>query len=263
MTMMTTISLNGHPTWARLPRGKGPTVVLLHGGMSSSASLLKSIGPSLARHYRVAAFDRRGHGRTGDTDDPFSYDDMATETIAFLKYLKRKVFLVGHSDGGNVALLVAMRRPDLVRRIVVIGANYHFEGLMPLASFDVESEEFAQWAQRFGEHSPDGPEHARAVEEKTRVMTFSQPTLTTEDLATIAVPVLVMAGDDDVATLAHTCSMYEAIPGAQLAIVPGTSHMLLKERTKESVRVIDHFLTSKLPPATFAPIRRPSIEERG
>jgi pimeloyl-ACP methyl ester carboxylesterase len=70
----------------------------------------------------------------------------------------------------------------------------------------------------------------------------------------------VMAGDDDVATLAHTCSMYESIPHGQLSIVPGTSHMLLKERTKESVRIIEHFLTSKLPPVTFAPIRRENPE---
>jgi pimeloyl-ACP methyl ester carboxylesterase len=228
--------------------------------MSSSASLLKSIGPLLAKDFRIAAFDRRGHGRTGDTDEPFSYDAMASETIAFIEHLERRVSLVGHSDGGNVALMVAMRRPDLVRRIVAVGANYHFEGLMAVSSFDTDSEAFAQWAQRFGENSPDGPEHARAVEEKTRLMTFSQPTLTTQDLATISVPVLVMAGDDDVATLAHTCSMYEAIPDAQLAIVPGTSHMLLKERTKESVRVIDHFLASKLPPVTFAPMRRAGVD---
>ena len=258
MTKVTTISLNGHPTWARLPRGKGPTVVLLHGGMSGSASLLTSIGTSMAKRFRVAAFDRRGHGRTKDTDEPFSYDAMATETVAFIEYLDRRVHLVGHSDGGNIALLVAMRRPDLLRRVVAIGANYHHEGLMPMAPFDSESEAFSEWAQRFGENSPDGPEHARAVEEKTRIMTFSQPTLTPKDLATIPVPVLVMAGDDDVATLSHTCSMYEAIPQGQLSIVPGTSHMLLKERTKESVRIIDHFLVSKLPPVTFAPLRRPS-----
>jgi pimeloyl-ACP methyl ester carboxylesterase len=262
MTKVTTISLNGHPTWVRLPRGKGPMLVLLHGGMSSSASLLKSIGPSLAKRYRVAAFDRRGHGRTADTEESFSYDAMASETIAFIEHLKRRVSLIGHSDGGNVALIVAMRRPDLLRRIVVIGANYHFEGLMPVPSFDVESDDFAQWAQRFGENSPDGPEHARAVEEKTRVMTFSQPTLTTQDLATIPVPTLVMAGDDDVATLAHTCSMYEAIPEAQLAIVPGTSHMLLKERTNVSVRIIEHFLRSPVPPVTYAPMRRENPETR-
>jgi len=260
MTKVTTISLNGHPTWAHVPKRKGPTIVLLHGGMSSSASLLKSIGPPLAKRARVVAFDRRGHGRTGDTDEPFSYESMATETIAFIEYLKRRVDLVGHSDGGNVALIVAMRRPELVRRVVAIGANYHFEGLMPLDSFDTESEEFAEWAQRFGELSPDGPEHARAVEEKTRIMYGSQPTLTTHDLATISVPVLVMAGDDDVATLSHTCSMYESIPQGQLSIVPGTSHMLLKERTKESVRIIEHFLTSKLPPVTFAALRRENPE---
>jgi pimeloyl-ACP methyl ester carboxylesterase len=226
--------------------------------MSGSASLLTSIGTSMAKRFRVAAFDRRGHGRTKDTDEPFSYDAMATETVAFIEYLDRRVHLVGHSDGGNIALLVAMRRPDLLRRVVAIGANYHHEGLMPMAPFDSESEAFSEWAQRFGENSPDGPEHARAVEEKTRIMTFSQPTLTPKDLATIPVPVLVMAGDDDVAALSHTCSMYEAIPQGQLSIVPGTSHMLLKERTKESVRIIDHFLVSKLPPVTFAPLRRPS-----
>ena len=256
MTKVTTISLNGHPTWARIPKKKGVSVVLLHGGMSSSASMLKSIGPSLQKRYAVAVFDRRGHGRTADTDEPFSYDAMATETIAFLRYLKRRVHLIGHSDGGNVALLVAMRAPELLRRVVVIGANYHFKGLMPMESFDTESEDFAQWVQRYGENSPDGPQHARAVEEKTRVMTFSQPTLKPRDLATITVPVLVMAGDDDVAKLSHTCSMYEAIPLAELSIVPGTSHMLLKERTKECVRIIDHFLSAKFPPITLAPLRR-------
>jgi len=258
MTEVTTISLQGHATWARLPKGKGPTVLLLHGGMSSSASLLRSIGPSLAKRYRVAAFDRRGHGRTSDTDAPFSYDAMANETIAFIEHLKRRVHVIGHSDGGNIALLVAMRRPELLRRVIAVGANYHYEGLLGVPTFDLEGDDFAAWARRFGERSPDGPGHARAVEEKTRIMTFSQPSLSVKDLATIAVPVLVMAGDDDVATLSHTCSMYEAIPQGQLSIVPGSSHMLLKERTKECVRIIDHFLSAKLPPATFAPMRRPS-----
>jgi pimeloyl-ACP methyl ester carboxylesterase len=256
MSVVTVIELNGHPTWARLPKGKGPTVVLLHGGMSSSASLLRVLGPSLSKKYRVAAFDRRGHGRTADTDEPFSYSAMADETTAFIERLDRRVHVLGHSDGGNVALLVAMRRPDLLRRIVVIGANYHHDGLMPLPSFDNDREGFAQWAQRFGEHSPDGADHAKVVEQKTTVMTFSEPTLTTSELSTIPVPTLVMAGDDDVATLSHTCSMYEAIPLGQLAIVPGTSHQLLKERTRECVGIIRHFLSMKLPPVTTMPIRR-------
>jgi pimeloyl-ACP methyl ester carboxylesterase len=260
MANVTVISLQGHPTWAQLPKGKGRAVVLLHGGMSSSASLLRTIGPSLAKRYRVAAFDRRGHGRTADTDAPFSYSAMADETIAFVEYLDRRVHLVGHSDGGNVALLVAMRRPDLVHRVVAIGANYHYAGLMAMPSFDTDSEEFAQWAERFGERSPDGASHAAIVEEKTRIMTYSEPNLTPSDLATIPVPVLVMAGDDDVATLAHTSSLYESMPLGQLSIVPGTSHMLLKERPKETRRIILHFLSSDLPPVTFMPIRRLDAE---
>ena len=253
---MTVISLNGHPTWARLPKGSGGVVVLLHGGMSSSASMLRSIGPRLSRRFALAAFDRRGHGRTGDTAAPFSYDDMADETIAFIEMLDRRVFLVGHSDGGNVALLVAMRRPDLVKRAVLVGANYNAAGLMPLPVFDTQSVEFEQWAARYGELSPDGVEHASVVAEKTEVMTATQPTLTLADLATVDVPVLVMAGDDDVATLEHTCSMYEAIPEAQLAILPGTSHSVLKERPKDCARLIRRFLLGDVPPVTEAPVRR-------
>jgi len=79
-----------------------------------------------------------------------------------------------------------------------------------------------------------------------------------QDLATITVPVLVMAGDDDVATLVAHLLDVRAIPQGQLSIVPGSSHMLLKERTKECVRVMEHFLSAKLPPVTFAPLRRPS-----
>ena len=256
MTTMPLISIDGHPTWAHLPKGKGTVVVLLHGGGSSSASMLRSIGPRLSKRFTISAFDRRGHGRTGDTDEPFTYDDMATQTIAFLEVLGRRAHLIGHSDGGIVALLVAMRRPDLLGRVVAIGANYHRNGILELSVPDTESEGFAAWAQRYASASPDGIEHARAVAHKTDVMYASEPNLTLDDLATISVPLLVMAGDDDVATLEHTCSLYEAVPGAQLAIIPGTSHSLLKERTKESARTIAFFLQSELPPVTESPIRR-------
>lgn len=95
-------------------------MLLLHGGIVDSRSLLDSIGPALAEPYRVAAFDRRGHGRTADTAEPLHYDAMADETIGVLEYLDRPAHLVGHSDGGDVGLLVAMRPPDLVQRVVMI-----------------------------------------------------------------------------------------------------------------------------------------------
>ena len=259
---MVMIKLDGHRTWASVAKakakgkGKRPTVVLLHGGMSSSASLLRDVAPRLEGRFRVAAFDRRGHGRTADTDEPFHYSTMADETIAFLEHLGVRTHLVGHSDGGVVALLVAMRRPDLVRRLVVIGANYHFSGLHDTPEFPLKGPIFKQWRRDYARLSPDGRGHARAVIQKATTLFASEPTLSCDDLATIKAPVLVMSGDDDVVKLSHTCSMYESFRNAQLAVVPGTSHGLLKERNKLCTRMIREFLTSELPPVTLAPVRR-------
>ncbi len=73
------------------------------------------------------------------------------------------MYLLGHSDGGNVALLVAMRRPDLVRRVVLVGANFHLDGLVAMEDFTPESDGFAEFAVEFAAVSPDGVEHAAAV----------------------------------------------------------------------------------------------------
>jgi pimeloyl-ACP methyl ester carboxylesterase len=253
---VTRILLNGHSTWARLPKKKGKTIVLLHGGLSSSASLLRTLGASLEKRYALAAFDRRGHGRTADTSEPFSIAAMAKETIAFIELLDRRVDLLGHSDGANVALAVALLRPDLLKRVVLVGANYHYDGLMPMSDFTPESEGFEEFATKFALLSPDGYDHAAGVLEKTLLFQHTQPTFTRDDLGQVSVPVLVMAGDDDVARLEHTASLYEAIPESQLAIVPGTSHAVLKERTRESVRIIERFLGEPVPPVTESPLRR-------
>lgn len=254
---MSYVKIRGHRTWVRKPKGSGELVVLLHGGMSSSQSMLGSIGPRLQRRFRVAAFDRHGHGRTGDLPGEFSYDDMAEETIALLEHLGPPAHLVGHSDGGIVALKVALRRPDLLGRIVAVGANYHHDGLMPQLNLSADGPHFQEWAVRFGERSPDGFEHAREVYDKTLRLFATQPTMTLSELATIRVPTLIMVGDDDSMSLRHTTDMYEAIPGAQLAIVPGTSHAVLKEQTKVSARIISSYLRSPLPPVTYMPVRRP------
>ncbi|OYV23763.1 MAG: hypothetical protein B7W95_00955, partial [Acidimicrobiales bacterium 20-64-4] len=148
-------------------------------------------------------------------------------------------------------------------RAVVIGANYHYDGLMELDHMTRPSPEFDLWAMKYAESSPDGIEHAPVVYDKTLAMFASEPTLTRADLGEISRPTLVLAGDDDVATLEHTCSMYEAIPGAQLAIVPGASHALLKERPKESARLIRRFLLEDSSPETLAPVRRARREGVG
>src|SRR5690349_1706646 len=124
------VDVEGHPTWLE-SRGDGSeTVLLLHGGLSNGDDLLGTIGDALVARYRVLAFDRRGHGRTADTPAPFHYDSMVDETVAVIERAGGPVHLVGWSDGGIISLLLAQRRPDLVRRMVLIGANYSVEGLV-------------------------------------------------------------------------------------------------------------------------------------
>lgn len=269
------IDVSGHPTWFEPGSGTGPTALLLHGGLSNSDALLDSIGAPLAARHRIAAFDRRGHGRTADTPEPFHYEAMADETIAVLAHLETPAHLVGWSDGGITALLVALRRPDLVDRLVLIGVNFHFSATLEMPTDDKASDDeagetggdatdnetgadpfFAQIVASYAERSPDGAAHFAEVATKSFTLFASEPTLTTDDLGAVRAPTLVMVGDDDLIDLAHTCQLYESIPDAQLAVVPGASHALPMEKPAETARIIEQFLADPVPPSTLMPVRR-------
>jgi pimeloyl-ACP methyl ester carboxylesterase len=250
------LKLNGHKTWVRLPKNSKEVVLLLHGGLSSSKSMLANVAPNLAGCFSAAAFDRRGHGRTADTSERFSYDAMADETIALIEHIGRPVHLVGFSDGGNTALAVALKSPDLVNRMVVIGANWNRNGLVPMVQFTPTSPGFAEWASHYGATSPDGVEHAKIVVAKAEELFAREPTWTLEQMASIQVPTLIVSGDDDVARLSHTVQLYEAMPNAQLCVIPAATHSVLKEHPKLSMKMINHFLRMPLPPVTLYPQRR-------
>jgi pimeloyl-ACP methyl ester carboxylesterase len=250
------IEIGEHPTWVE-QRGSGAeTVLLLHGGMSNSDLLLESLGDPLAARYRVVAFDRRGHGYTADTPAPFHYADMATETIGVLeRVVGGRSHLVGWSDGGIVALLVAMRRPQLVDRLVVIGANFNHDGVLPL-DLPEHSPVAAAMFEAYAARSPDGPEHFGELFEKLLAMATTEPTLSVDDIAPITAPTLVMVGDDDIVRLTHTSELYEALAAGQLCVVPATSHALPIERPNDVARIIIEFLTAETPPTTMMPVRR-------
>ena len=228
--------------------------MLLHGRLGNSHDLLDAIGADFGRRYRLVAFDRRGHGYTADTDEPFHYDEMATHAIKVLERLDvpPKAHFVGWSDGGVVAMLVALRRPDLIDRLVLIGTNFHFEGIHDLDLGGAAPELFEGYAQR----SPDGAEHFPIVEQKYRDMVTTEPTLTTEDLARLRRPTLVLVGDDDLVRLDHTVALYEALPAGRLCVVPGASHAVLLEDSQLVAAIIEDFLLGSEPPETLLPIRR-------
>jgi pimeloyl-ACP methyl ester carboxylesterase len=252
--------IGGHRTWFADSGGAGEPVLMLHGGISDSEMLVDPLEPALGERFRIVAFDRRGHGRTADTDAPFHFDDMATETIgAIEKLIAGPAHLVGWSDGGNVALLAALRRPDLVRSLVLIGANFHFDGNMPMGPGSGPGPKMM--VDRYGERSPDGAEHFAVVFEKSRAMWAAEPTLTTDDLRRISAPALVLVGDDDLMTLAHTTALYESLPQGQLAVIPGTSHAVAMEKPDLVGSLIRDFLSDPGKPKTHLPVRRRSTSK--
>lgn len=248
------VDILGHPTWLDHVGGGRP-VLLLHGGLSHSDEMLESIGVPLRESFRLVAFDRRGHGRTADTDAPFTYETMLDEVEAVIEITGRPIDVVGWSDGGILALMLALRSPHLVRRLVVIGANFHHDGLI-----DIDPELARSFAEAtaagYVERSPDPREHFMTVLDKTVRMWSSAPALTADELAAIEAPVLVLAGDDELIELAHTVELYESLPDSQLAVVPGTSHGAPMEKPALVADLIEEFLVADLPPQTQMPIRR-------
>lgn len=235
-------------------RGDGPPFVLLHPGGTDSRAL-EPLAGELAGSYRVLTPEQRAHGHTPDPGGPLSYAAMAGDTIAFLeREAGAPVHLLGYSDGAVVALAVALRRPDLVRDLVVAAGVHHHGGWAPGVLEDqARVPEFM--ADAYAEVSPDGREHYGQVVEKLRRMHAREPAFTDADLAGLDLPVLVLLGDDDEVRLEHAVAMYRALPQAELAVVPHASHGVLVEKPGLCARLITDFhATDK--PETLAPLRR-------
>jgi pimeloyl-ACP methyl ester carboxylesterase len=231
--------------------GEGDPLVMLHGGFAS-VNTFAGFTPLVAQGYRVYSPERRGHGRMPDTPGPITYESMADDTSAFIDALGiGPAHVVGWSDGANVGMITAMRRPDLVRKLVLIGTAVNASGAKP-------------WARELAEHltvdhlppmlvdeyaalSPDGREHFPVVFAKLARAIVDTPQ-TLADLGRISAPTLVMAGDDDLVSVEHEEAMRAAVKDGQLAIVPGASHGLPLEKPELVVRLIMDFLVDEQTP---------------
>jgi pimeloyl-ACP methyl ester carboxylesterase len=234
--------------------------LLLHGGFGG-VHVFGGQVPAFAQRYRVLVPEQRGRGHTPDAEGPISYQLLADDIIAFLEAeVGEPVLLVGVSDGGIVGLLVATQRPELLAKLVTVGANFHGDGLLSSALWTDASPDDEAWTaprQRYAAVSPDGLAHFPVVFAKLQHMwRDGQPTLSTGDLARIPVPVLVLVGDDDIIDHAHTVTMYEAILGGQLAVIPGASHAVFMEKPELLNRIVLDFLAEQGSPETLLPVRR-------
>jgi pimeloyl-ACP methyl ester carboxylesterase len=247
------VMLGGVRSWYA-EQGAGDPLVLLHPGLVDA----RAFGLNLAawsERFHTFTPERRGHGHTPDVEGPLTFEQMAQDTIAFIDtVVGQPTRLLGVSDGAIVALLTAVRRPDLVTRLAVIAGPAHHQGWLPEA-IDPASEAPDFMHAAYGEVSPDGIDHYPVVLEKMAETHLLEPTLNHADLATVGCRTLVMVGDDDEVRLEHAVEMYRALPNAELAIVPGTSHGLLVEKPDLCNRMILDFFVNEAA-ATLAPIRR-------
>jgi len=249
------LDVDGHQVYSYEWDNNGEAVLLLHGGLSQTSHWDSHVLPAVEDDFHVFAYDRSGHGFTGDQAKSFHYQHQTDEAISYLKQVvKEPAHLIGYSDGGIIALMVAIQQPALVRSIITLGANFHPSGIYRLDEFDgVVSDENQE---EYNRTSPDAPETLAKKIQKMIEIQKSEPNLTTDDLGKIQCPVLVMAGDDDVIKHNHTAELFESIPLGQLAVVPATSHKFIKERPALAQLIIREFLEDLSYPVTKMPMRR-------
>jgi pimeloyl-ACP methyl ester carboxylesterase len=256
--MATYVQTGAVNTWYD-ERGDGDPLVLLHGGLLDARFFEPNLGP-LAERFHVYLPERRGQGHTADVEGPITYRIMAEDTISFLEaVIGGPADLVGHSDGAFVAMLVALHRPDLVNRLVMISGGFDKSGeATPDMGFDVD-EVVGFLGKAYGEVSPDGEAHFPVVVRKIAELMKNEPHLDVAELGRISARSLVVFADDDVMTLEHAVQMFQALPNAELAVVPGTSHFLTQEKPHLVNAIVLDFLTSE-PVQTVAPVRRAQKE---
>lgn len=237
--------------------GSGQPILFLHGGLVFFANNFAAQRDYFASFRKVIGVDQRGHGHSPDNDQPFSYQEMADDMAALIVQLGvAPVDVVGHSDGGNVGLILARDHPGLVRRLVISGANLK-PGLPP-----EEVQKRAQWpkemiaekAKQMAEKlppsfrpdyqkvSPDGADHWWTLLAKSYLLWLTPVVATPEELKTIRIPVLVMAGDHDFTSIEDTALIYRSLPAGQLAILPGTGHGTFSVRPELANLITREFL---------------------
>jgi pimeloyl-ACP methyl ester carboxylesterase len=207
--------------------GKGPTVFLLHGGMSSSDSWGSQVPALVDSHHRVVLIDTRGHGRSTLGNVPLSYEVFEEDLRSVMDTLHiKKADIVGWSDGANTALVMAMKDPARVRRIYAFGANMNVDAAKPGAfNSPILAKVVVQLQQTYARVSPT-PDGFGALHEAVEKMQKSEPNYIASQLAAIHGPTIaVVDGDhEEFIKEEHTRYMARTIPGASLVILPGVSH---------------------------------------
>ena len=214
--------------------GSGPPVLVLHGGMGFVEMMGGQI-PALAKQHRVIAVDSRGHGRSSLGPPPLRYETMADDMTALLDQLGIDHYsVVGWSDGGNVALALAMAQPERVDRVVAIGANARADGVIDgvLDGIDDDADDFAEAPGMRSLDSLVIPKnrHLAALRKEIHQMWKTEPQWSDADLGRIQARTLLLVGENDLIKPEHTQAIAAAIPHSRVETIRGTTHGLPVEK---------------------------------
>ena len=215
--------------------GEGEPLLLLHGNGGSIENFMHQI-PELSKHFKVIAVDSRAQGRTTDSDSEITYALMASDMSELIDKLGLgKVNVVGWSDGGNIGLEMAYAHPEQLQKVVALGANYTNENFMAPADSAVMDpddpilqnvrEMMKKGASSGSRLSPDTI-RIPIIRRKLEELVMKYPNFTPDQLKTINIPFLIVAGDHDIINPDQTMALFNNLPMADLFIVPHASHLV-------------------------------------
>jgi pimeloyl-ACP methyl ester carboxylesterase len=246
--------------------GSGRTpLLLLHGGLFDIDLQFGELLPSLAATRQVIAADFQGHGRTNDIDRPLTCADLASDVVGLLGHLDvAQADVFGFSVGGGVALHLAIRHPELVRKVIVSSVSFHPDGDRPenteaVGQMTVDMIAGTPMEQNYRAKSPH-PDRLQSLLEKLGAFDHGFTGWSDDDIRGIAAPTLITVGDCDAVRLEHAVRFLQlrggdvngdfvGVPASQLAVFPGTTHFFGLARTDLVRDVVLTFLDAAMPEA--------------
>jgi len=258
--------VNGLNMYYLVQGSGGIPLVLLHGAFSNIQTDFGKMLPTLAKNRQVIAIEQQGHGHTPDMDRPLTYEQMADDVAELLRQLRiTKADFFGYSMGGAIGTYVAIRHPELVRKLVFAGgAAYNVAGFyseLMEGEKKMKPEDFAgtPWLKaylRIAPHPGDWPKLVTKIKE----LDVNWRGLSDDQLRSIKIPTLLIVGDADVVRPEHVVQMFRllgggvpgdlvGLPRSQLAVLPGTTHVTLITKTDWLLSMVRPFLDAPLPKA--------------
>jgi pimeloyl-ACP methyl ester carboxylesterase len=235
-----------HIYYARYGKSEGDAVVLLHGGLGNSDHWANQVS-ALADRFTIYTIDSRGQGRSTRTRAAVTYDVMASDVLAVMDHLKlERASFVGWSDGGEIALKIAITHPERVAKLFVFGVNYDANGSKPRGGTPAAT--FSAYASKC---RADYVRMSATPKQWDSLVDWLLPVwrnpmgFTKDQLKSIQAPTLVADGDhDEVIVLDQVEEMAKLIPKAQLRIFTDTSHFALWQDPKSFDAALVEFLTA-------------------